>query len=483
MLTNLKAYSVHMGPAECAVSLSDGSERGSYVNQDYILGKLGRPHQAINLMYCYYPYDKGWPKRASDAHSDMNVSFAWDYPYDDYFTYKGGLNGTHDDEPFTFMRDIRRHGQDVLLTLTCDPNVTDDHLIAIAKDLTTFGRVGLRINHEATGDWFSFNKRCTYQEVADFYVRFHNIIKKYSPNVETILCIDGLEALDQVEINKETEFAEAVRVTDIWSIDKYMALHWGWPYDIADHGVNSQIRYTPAYIYELAKSSYKRFMFLNNGVSKAMVMSEFNADGDVTGPYEQAKMVREFCEMLKNDPDKWLSGFTFYQFRDDGRLGLEITDPNNRDVGIEMPLLKEYKKIIHEDFFKPSMACGEEIFFPAKLRWGGSEDSDGLAVFLKFEDNPVFAEIYFDKELIDLNLMLEINGYWLYKAPGTKCIDMMPAFFQKPLDGEEELIMRIFAPPASGENDPTQGDDWQQNYYTVITKLPDIRLRYEAILP
>ncbi len=55
---------MHMGPAPCGVDLGDGSERGEYVNQDYILQKLGRPHRNINLMYCYYPLDKGWPARA-----------------------------------------------------------------------------------------------------------------------------------------------------------------------------------------------------------------------------------------------------------------------------------------------------------------------------------------------------------------------------------------------------------------------------------
>ena len=53
----LKAKAVHMGAAQCAVDLGDGSERGEYVNQDYILQKLGRPHRAVSLMYCYYPND------------------------------------------------------------------------------------------------------------------------------------------------------------------------------------------------------------------------------------------------------------------------------------------------------------------------------------------------------------------------------------------------------------------------------------------
>ena len=36
-MSELKAKTLHMGPAQCAVDLGDGSERGEYVNQDYIL--------------------------------------------------------------------------------------------------------------------------------------------------------------------------------------------------------------------------------------------------------------------------------------------------------------------------------------------------------------------------------------------------------------------------------------------------------------
>ncbi len=39
-MSELKAKALHMGPAQCAVDLGDGSERGEYVNQDYILQKL-----------------------------------------------------------------------------------------------------------------------------------------------------------------------------------------------------------------------------------------------------------------------------------------------------------------------------------------------------------------------------------------------------------------------------------------------------------
>ena len=328
-----KLYKIQMGKAKCAVDLGDGSERGEYVDQDYILRKLGRPHRSISLMYCYYPLDEQWPARISEAMKDANVSFQWDYPYDDYFTYKGGLGGTLDDEPFTCMRDVRRHGQDVTLTLTIDPHVSDEQLAAIGDDLRTFGRVFLRINHEATGNWFSFNKRATYQEVADFYCRASRIIKEHAPNVQTILCIGGVENPETGEIEKEKEFSQAVRETDIWSVDKYMSLHWGWPYDVAEPGGASHSRSAVKDLYRDTKLSYERFKHINGGVEKPMVMSEFNADGDVTGVYEQAEMVKLFCDFIKEDNAEWFSGFTFYQFRDRGRLGLEIEDPNNRNVG------------------------------------------------------------------------------------------------------------------------------------------------------
>jgi len=477
-----KIYGIHMGAAKCAVDLGDGSERGEYVNQDYILHALGRPHRSISLMYCYYPLDKEWPGRISEVMKDAEVSFQWDYPYDDYFTYKGGLNGTTDDEPFTYMRDVRRHGQDVTLTLTVDPNVSDEHLIAIAKDLRPFGRLLLRINHEATGNWFSFNKRASYQEVADFFVHFSKIIHEYAPNVKTIICIGGVEHPENgPEIEKEKEFAQCIPEADIWSVDKYMALHWGWPFDVAVKGGTTFSRSKVRDTYNLTKLSFERYKELNDGVAKPMVMSEFNADGDVTGAYDQAMMVKEFCDIMEEENADWFSGFTFYQFRDRGRLGLEIQDPNNADVGIPQPVMQTYKEIIHSERFLPEMKQGSEIELPVTLRWGGAEDAEGLAIPMHFDSNPHFCELYFDED-DDSNYMMEINGRWFYKSPEAKCIDLMSAFYEKPLNGACDMTLKLFAPPASGENDPTQGDDWAENYYYTVKKLPKIRLEFEPVV-
>ena len=474
-----KKFGVKLGSAKCAVDLGDGSERGEYVCQDYILNKLGRPHRSISLMYCYYPFDKEWPARISEAHSDNEISFQWDYPYDDYFPYLGGLGGNTDGEPFSFMCDIRRHGQDVTLTVTMDPAVTDEQLAAIGRDLRPFGRLFLRINHEATGNWFSFNRRAGYQEVADFYCRAARIIKEQAPNVLTVLCIGGIEDPESEKMVREKEFAQAVRETDIWSVDKYMSLNWGWPYEVAERGGTKFRRSSVREIYELTKKSFDRFCHLNGGAPKPMVMSEMNSDGDVTGPFDQAETVRRFCDMLSEENADWFSAFTFYQFRDRGRLGLERQDPNNADVGIEQPVMQTYKEIIHEERFMPGLAVGGEVKLPVKLRWGSSEDADGIAVPLHFDAQPHFCELYFDD---DSNLMIELNGRWFYKSPGAKVLDLMSAFFEKPLEGPADMTMKIFAPPASGEND-LSAEDGLYNYYYTLEKLPVIRIRTAPILP
>ena len=43
------------------------------------------------------------------------------------------------------------------------------------------------------------------------------------------------------------------------------------------------------------------------------------------------------------------------------------------------------------------------------------------------------------------------------------------------------MTLKLFAPPASGENDPSQGADWAENYYTTIEKLPKIRIEFEPV--
>jgi len=476
----MNAYKIHMGAAPCALDLGDGSERGEYVNQDYILHTLGRPHRGINLMYCYYPLDEGWPTRASELPTNGEVSFQWDYAYDDYFPYGGGLEGNTLGEPFTCMRDIRRHGQDIILTLTVDCGVSDEQLVHIAEDLRPFGRLQLRINHEATGHWFAFNKRYSYQQVADFFVRFHRIIKAHAPNIQTILCIGGGDVLPTGKMKYEDEFAEAIKLADIWSSDSYLSLHWGWPYDIAEPGGDSHKRLTNTDAIKGLNEDFARFME-RDGKKRPYLLSESNADGDVNGPFEQAEQVRDFYNRIPHElPD--LTGITFYQFRDRGRLGLEIEDPNNREVGIAQPVMEAYKEVLKMPYYSPTFEKSDPVQFPINLRWGGSEDAEGIAIPIEFEQNPTFCEINFDDATEKLSLMMEINGKWFYKKPGVRSIDLMSAFFTTPIQPDTVLDMLIFATPSEGINDPAHGEDWDVNYYTQIKSPPSFRIRYKPTL-
>ncbi len=461
---------LHMGPANCALDLGDGSERAKYVNQDYILHKLGRPHRGVNIMYTYYPHDKEWPARISEACKDLNVTFQWDYPYDDYFPY--GVNG----QPFGQMQDIRRHGQEVLLTLTIDCSLSDDELREVARQLRPYGRMMIRINHECTGNWFTHNKRFSFEEIGAFFVRFAHIIKAEAPNVRIIFCGGAIGADGRLE--GEEAFTECYKVADFWSNDAYLALHFGWPYNVAEQGGSGWMASVVERNCARFENTHRRACEVS-GTWKPMITAELNTDGDVTGPRLQGESVVRFYRHWRDTKSACFKAISMYQFRDRGRLGLEIEDPNNKGVGIEQPMLKEYRdQIMNDPWFMPEMTEGEEVSFPAALRWGSSEDADGLAIPVAFEGDPVFCEMTVDQQI---GLMVELNGRWFYKAPGVKTIDLMSAFFDKPLSGPCTLTMKLFAPPADGLNVDDGNADWAVNYRTVLEKAPEMRIRYEPV--
>ena len=82
--------------------------------------------------------------------------------------------------------------------------------------------------------------------------------------------------------------------------------------------------------------------------------------------------------------------------------------------------------------------------------------------------------------------MLEFGGYWFYKAPGTKFVDLMTYFYDNELKGPCDMKLNIFAPPASGLNDSPVADydkaengEWMTDTYTEIKTLPRVRLCFE----
>ena len=209
-----------------------------------------------------------------------------------------------------------------------------------------------------------------------------------------------------------------------------------------------------------------------------MICAEFNTDGDVTGPLMQGESLVRFFHTVRDRKLNWFQAVSMYQFRDRGRLGLEIEDPNNETVGIEQPLLHQYRdQVLHDPYFMPTMTEGEEAILPTELRWGSSEDAEGLSIPITFEANPVFCELTLDQPIA---LMVELNGKWFYKAPHVPTIDLMSAFFDKPLTSSKQLTLKLFAPPADGVNVDDGHEDWAYNYRTILEKAPEMRIRYEA---
>ena len=278
-------------------------------------------------------------------------------------------------------------------------------------------------------------------------------------------------------MDQEDAFLESYRAADLWSWDTYPALHFGWPYDIAEAGGGSYKADSIGAITDGFARMHRRLTEIT-GQDKPVMTAEFNADGDVTGPRMQGESVVRFAHYWRDHRIDWSRSTSLYQFRDRGRLGLECEDPNNPAVGVEQPLLAAYRdEVLHDPWFMPAMTEGEEAAFPAEMRWGGAEDADGLAIPVRFEGNPEFCEMTVEEPV---GLMAELNGQWFYKAPGTQTIDMMSAFFRRPLAGPAKLTLRLFAPPAEGVNVDDGSADWQTNYRVTLQRAPQMRIRYEV---
>lgn len=465
-LTN--PYQVTMSPADCSLDLGDGSERGEYVDQDYVLNVLGRPHRSINLMYCYYPFDKGWPLRASEAHPPKGDR-AWPYPYDDYYPFSGGPQGDTKGPVFEQMRDIRRHGQDVTLTLTMDCKVPDNHIRVIARQLRPFGRLRLRLNHECDGYWFAFNRRYTYGEVAAFFGRFAKLAKAVAPEIQIMSCWGKALPTRPLALEHEKELAPILRAADLWSTDKYITLDYGWPFHRAEpeHLDKYYMRDNVDRVWKQVQRIHRRFCELT-GEDKGLELGEFNADGNVGGDEYRIRQTLDFYRRVLRSKPRHLKGITYYQFRDRARLGLEREDPNNPMNGIATDMLPEYKKLIQNPHFKPKENWKRNRG-ALRMEWRAAEDSDGLGWKVPLKKRPIFLELLLDPKA---NLMIEAGNHWFYKKPGVEWVDVTAA--AQAWGGGKPFPIRLFAPPSEGVN-PAGAS----KVATRLSKPPVMRLHYE----
>lgn len=330
--------------------LSNGSERGDYVDCVAMQKKFTSPHQGIQLMKTFYPNNPKWTTRdkISLVHPNPEVRYAWDYDYDDYHP----LDVFEiDSASMQQCRQIKLIGADIHLTLTIDTELQDEQLIKIFEKLKPFGLVYLRINHEANGTWFTHNKRSSYKQVSDFFVRCHRLIQIYAPNVKTVFSLTGdIFVGNQIQSRVTHSLArlgldqlgEALAIADYWSIDKYVSLNWGWPHT---HPSTSDQFFlgTVDTWWRLIEETYLLMINSNQGCMKPLFLHEFNSDADVVGDQGQVDAIAEVYNRILSSDFPWLEGICFYQFCDEGGLGLV---KKTKDVLTPTPAFKAYESVI-----------------------------------------------------------------------------------------------------------------------------------------
>ena len=463
-MDNQRFFRVSLGPAQCGADITNGSERATYVPMEHVFRVLKRPHRAINLMFTYYPFDKGWPKRASKVVAWKEGMGQWDLPYDDYDVYLGGPGGISDAEAYRQFRDVRRYGQDVHFTLTIDPKVPVKSLRLIAKELRAYGRVFFRINHECNGFWFQHNRRYSYKQVSDFFVKFHKILKEDAPLVETVLCLNGFDDPLQMHVG-EKELAEAVRAADVIAIDRYLSLHYAWPNNFSND---------PATYFDLSVEQWWKAMNLNRELlcevrgddSFPVSFPELNADSDVNGYHGQAKRITMLYDLVKKEKKDWLKSVTMYQFRDRGGLGLELESRVSHEFVSRLPSCGAYRKAASDPYYNPVMVAGEQLSkagSPLKLRWYNSEKADGLSIRGKRHSASNRMRIKLDSG----NYLIECNGKWFHSRGGS--VDLKAAVFPG-----DKYAINIFCPPHDGTNSTGHDGNYLPYYQAEIRVRPEV---------
>jgi hypothetical protein len=334
----------------------------------------------------------------------------------------------------------------VTLTLAMDCAVESSHLEQIAEELSPFGQLRVRINHECDGTWFAYSKRYTHKQLSDFFIRFAKILKKRAPQVKTICCWGSVDP--ETGKLRHPDLVPMLEHADIWSVDKYLSLHYAWPYNVCEPEEldKSYTRAGVRAVWDDLVSIYQAFVRAS-GQRKPLEICEFNADGDVAGRGAQADMLKRFYRRVAQEKPTFLKGITYYQFRDRGRLGLEQEDPNDASIGVAAPFLEEYRRLLLEEpHFSPTeswtrLAPGA----PLSLTWRSAHDAEGLGWKVKLARHASFFELRFPKEE---NLLVRVGKVWFYKRLGVEWVDATEAALRE----APVVKVAVFAPPKEGIN-------------------------------
>jgi hypothetical protein len=363
--------------------LSNGSERSDFVPVDEIFAKLGRIHEGIQLFKTYYPSDPVWSntQKISAVTAKKGVNYAWDYEYEDYHPFDIWENESITRKE---IEAIKSYGSDLHLTLTLEFSLSDAEIAKIAQALNPYGRIFLRINHEANGNWFRYSRQHTFQEFSDFFVRCHKIIKNNSSNILTVFnlssdfFVNEKLVVDRFLYLSEGQLRGALNTADYWSIDKYTSLHYGWPFEA--ELTETSTAYFKGSIddwWQLIEETYLKMIWHNNLVAKPLFINEFNSDSDVDGYEGQAEIITRIYNRLAQGEFEWLAGITLYQFRDYGGLGLE---KGNLQDYQSLPALTAYKAAVKDFKYELVLSEQEWQYSEYTFTWKDSDHIRGLRI-------------------------------------------------------------------------------------------------------
>lgn len=451
-------------------------------------GIQARPQPVLdagNLMSCYYPRQTFWPERRlfgeavphyrhslRDATENTPLKDLNDWT-DGYYSFD---IEDPDNEVLQQIADVRRHGQDVRLTVTADIDTPTEDLERMADILKGFGPMQLRLNHEANGnEWFRFarnvgglqgqEQRKLYYDISQFFIRTHALFRGIAPNVTLVACYNGMgERAKKGEIGPgemplmtEDNLGLMYLLPDIViSFDQYGSLHYGWPshaienppvighVDAVEH---QAFALTPRELCDEIVHFFWRTLSDLRHEELRIDLGELNFDEDIHGPDIQARLVHEAYSWIGRHPEV-IGSVTFYELTDMGGLGLfrqrEYGDVDNLSTTV---LLDVYKDIMRWEEFRPTYAALGEVGEGVErvdLVWRTAVDSEGL------EMRPAggraraidFKDCYWRRVLI-----ATAEGEESYVHTDARMVELPP----------ETESVRVFALPADGKDNSAEG--------------------------
>ena len=442
---------IHFEFPACAVGITDGSERGEYVPQSYLVSRFGRPHHAVNLMFQYYPDLQGWPTQGVKWHgfyrnNSLNKG-------DGYFPFVLENEGPWGQFFLRQIEDVRSHGQEPLLTLTLHADTPDEDLVRIARSLSPYAPMKIRINHECNGEWFYFSQRWSYKQVSDFFIRFHNILHEHAPGVKTVACWNGraeahgqpLETLKPWGTLAENELGPMFKKADVISFDQYASLHWGWPDPDFDPHKPSQFFSVPFEVWWLELEKTHRMMTELRGGEVDIEVHEINQDAEVVGPAEQAAWIQRFYLEVATGKYPWLKNVTYYQLRDRGGLGLEKEDVEDPSVFQVRPSFDVYREVLRHPYFGLPVAVGNAVTPSSELKtiWTGPCSSTGYQFEYAVPAGVREVVVNFGGRA---HLLAGSGAEWKVVKLGESRVS-----FRRETS-TDVFILRVFMPPRDGRN-------------------------------